>query len=403
MQKFLSLIPLAALAALPHSVALAAPTATKPAEAIIRVESSAIPVKVSGTGELNTLALRAFRAHGAFALGSNRAPSFDIRFSTAGANAVKVDVIDKTGTTILSQAAQGSNLPNALYRAADLAVTKTTGLPGFFASKLAFLGSRNGSAKTEVWVSDLFLTDALQVTKDNASVYRPRWSPDGGKLVYTSYYQSGFPDIFQIDLGSMNRTTLVKVKGTNFGATYSPDGSKIAMVLSGSGNPEIYVTDARGRFNGAASQLTRTDGVEASPCWSPDGSRIVFTSDMRGRPGLYLMSSSGGSAQPLSTGYSYAAEPDWSRAKPNLIAFTAGVKGGHKVAIFDLKTNTSREIKNSLNGDVVEPSWLPDGRHLVVTLKNSNSRRLHILDTETGVASAALTPFYADSASVWSR
>ncbi len=384
---------------MPHALC-AAPAPAKPTEARINVDSSAMPVKVSSTGELDTLARRAFGSHGAFSLGTNRAPAFDIRFSAAGGSAVKVDVIDKSGAAILSQTVQGSSVSNALYRAADLAVTKTTGLPGYFASKIAFVGSREASAKPEVWVSDLFMTDARQITKDRAHVLGPRWSPDGSKLVYTSFFQSNAPDIFQIDLGSMQRTTLIKVKGTNSGARFSPNGSKLAMVLSGSGNPEIYVTDARGRFDGERSRLTRTDGVEASPCWSPDGSRLAYTSDKGGRAALYVMPATGGTSQPLSTGYSYAAEADWSRAKPNLIVFTAGVGRGHQVCVYDFKTNTARLIKCQLNGDIVEPSWLPDGRHVVVTLKNTNSRRLHILDTETGKATA-ISSIFAEKASVW--
>ncbi len=404
MQKFLRLLSLLALPALHLSCdaapAASKPASSKPAEARINVDPSAMPIKLTAAGEINTLARRAFLTHGAFSLDTNRAPAFEIRFTSAGGSAVKVDVIDKTGAAVLSQTAQGSSLANALYRAADLAVTKTTGLPGYFASKIAFVGGRDTSVKPEVWVSDLFMTDARQITKDRAFVLGPRWSPDGSKLLYTSYYQSGFPDIFQIDLGSMQRTTLVKVKGTNTGARYSPNGSQIAMVLSGSGNSEVYVTDARGRFSGQSSQLTRTDAVEASPCWSPDGSRLAFTSDMGGRAALYVMPSSGGRAQPLSTGFSYAAEPDWSRAKTNLIAFTAGVGRGHQVCVYDFSTNSARQIKNALNGDIVEPSWLPDGRHLVVTLKNSNTRKLYILDTETSKATA-ISSIFAEKASVW--
>src|SRR5690606_1547922 len=143
-------------------------------------------------------------------------------------------------------------------------------------------------------------------TRDNALALMPRWSPDGSKLLYTSFYRAGFPDIFQIDLGTYQRTTFVSFKGTNSGARYSPSGQQVAMILSGEGTPEVYVSNAQGR---QVSRKTRSDAVKSSPCFSPDGSRIVFA--MEPGPQLYVMSAAGGSVSRLSSGFSgYCAEPD---------------------------------------------------------------------------------------------
>src|SRR6185436_11868476 len=118
------------------------------------------------------------------------------------------------------------------------------------------------------------LGEGQQLTRDNASALAPRWSPDGSKLLYTSFYKSGFPDIFQIDLRNSNaRTTFVSFKGLNSGARFSPNGQQVAMILSGEGSQEVYVSNAQGR---QVARRTRSSTVKASPCWSPDGSRIVF-------------------------------------------------------------------------------------------------------------------------------
>lgn len=348
-----------------------------------------VNIRVSSTSpELNALAQQAFGTHGRYRVVASGF-SYDIKFTPAGGTQVRVDITRApSGAAVASEVVSGTSLNNALLRAADVAVEKTNGLglKGFFASKIAFIGERTG--KREVYTSDLFFRETKQITRDNALAITPRWSPDGGKIIYTSYFKSGFPDIFILDLRTLQRSTFVSFKGTNSSARYSPDGSRVAMVLSGEGNPEIYVSDANGR---QVSRKTRNTSVEASPAWSPDGSRLVFTSDSAGGPQLYLMSAAGGSMQRLGTNISgYCAEPDWSRANPNKIAFTVRIGSGYQIALYDFGTRTSKQVSRA-PFDGVEPSWLADGRHLVYTARTRTTSVLCILDTETG-KSKAISP-----------
>jgi len=369
-------------------------------EVVVTADTKTVPVRVSSTNpELNSLAIQAFRSHGRYRVVAS-GYTYDIRFTPVAATQVRVEIARSSGTPVHSEVATGSSARNALLRAADVAVEKTNGLglKGFFTAKVAFIGERTG--KKEIYVSDLFFGEVKQITRDNAQALGPRWAPDGSKLLYTSYYKSGFPDIFQIDLNSYQRTTFVSFKGTNSGARYSPNGSQVAMVLSGEGNAEIYVSDANGK---RVSRRTRTDAVEASPCFSPDGSRIVFTSDAAGGPQLYIIPAGGGSMQRVATNISgYCAEPDWSRANPNKIAFTARIGRGYQIAVHDFSKGKSEQASNA-PFDGVEPSWLPDGRHLVYTARDRTTSRICILDTESG-ASMPISPTSfgpALQASVW--
>lgn len=329
---------------------------------------------------LNNLALQAFRSHGRYRVAAS-GYSYDIQFEQLSANQVQVNVSDSSGAKVLSQTVTGTSARNALLKAADVAVEKTNGLglKGYFASKLTFIGERTG--KKEVYTSDLFFGDMKQITKDNSQAMTPRWSPDGGKVIYTSYFRSGFPDIFQIDLQNYQRNSFVSFKGTNSGARYSPNGQQVAMVLSGEGNAEIYVGNADGK---QIRRLTRTDAVEASPCFSPDGRRVVFTSDAAGGPQLYTMSVNGGSMSRVPTNISrYCAEPDWNRVDANKIAFTMRIGSGYQVAVYDFSIRASEQV-SSAPYDALEPCWLADGRHLVYTARDQQTSRICILDTETG-------------------
>jgi TolB protein len=353
----------------------------------IAADNRTIPVRVSGaTPEMNTLALQAFGSHGRYHLVASGF-IYDIRFAPAGPGQVRVDIEHGLGGgPVASEVASGGNQREALLAAADIAVEKTNGLGlrGYFTSKLVFIAKRTGY--DEIYTSDLFFGGVSQITHDRAIAMTPRWAPDGDRIIYTSFFRSGFPDIFTIDLGTYQRTTFVSLKGTNSGAHFSPDGRQVAMVLSGEGEPEIYVSNVQGR---GIARRTHSDMTKASPCWSPDGSRIIFA--MQPGPQLYVISSSGGAPQRVSFDVGgYCAEPDWSRAAPDKIAFTMKVGGNYQIGVIELSKRTGDQVSKA-PFDGVEPSWLPDGRHLV--------------DTETGKSTPVSPSGFGPAlqASAWSR
>ena len=188
-------------------------------------------------------------------------------------------------------------------------------------------------------------------------------------------------------------------RGTNQSARFSPDGSHVAMVLSGEGTSEVYLSNAEGR---QVTRRTRSDAVKSSPCFSPDGSRLVFAQQLGNNPQLYVMSVAGGTPQRLVTGFGFAAEPDWNRTHPNKIACTVKDHGSYQIAVYDFSKG-SAEIVSKAAFDGIEPSWLPDGRHLVYTARDRTTSVLCILDTETGqsrrISATNLGPI--QQASVW--
>ncbi|MCH8474890.1 MAG: biopolymer transporter Tol [Opitutales bacterium] len=349
----------------------------------------------SSEDELLELARRAFSVHGGFrVLSSPEEAQFIFQFRTSGANEVSGRVLSGRPPEELRRVVQrGSSSRNALLRTADEMVRLTTRNPGFFASRLTFVGER-GEGR-EVFTSDLFLGEVRQLTRDGSDSVGPRWSPDGRRIVYTSYFQSGFPDIFMIDLGTRRREATVTLDGTNTGARFSPDGRNLVMTLTGEGNSEVYVSNIRGRN---IRRLTRTNSVQSSPGWSPDGRQIIFASDRMGSPQLYVMNRDGSGVRRLPTDISrYAAEPDWNPVDTNKIAFTAAVAGRFALAVYDQEARESRFITRG-PADAVHPRWLADGRHIVFTERTSNSKVLSIVDTQVREGqSPKVTPLHRSS------
>lgn len=363
-------------------------------DVVVQGDTRTLGVTITGsTPELQGLANRAFETHGRYTRMASGA-TYAINFAAAGPNQVTVTITrGRSGDAVHTETVTGTSQRNALLRAADVAVRQTSGLRGYFAGRLAFVTDRGGVQT--IYTGDLFLGDLQSHPVNGKEIVGPRWSPDGSKILFTSY-RTGFPDIYLLDLRARRQDVFASFKGTNSGAHFSPDGTRVAMVLSGEGNPEIYIGNALGR---QIKRMTNNQSVEASPCWSPDGSRLVFTSDAAGGPQLYVMSAAGGPMSRLSTNLSrYCAEPDWSAADPRKIVFTAGIGGGYQSAVYDFDANSAHIVSHAPM-DAIEPVWLADGRHILCTYRTASSRSLYIVDTESDRATR-LTP--AEMGSAWS-
>lgn len=331
------------------------------------------------SGNVQTLALlnTAFEIHGGFTVvDSPLAADFILAVDPLGPRGAMLVISSGVPEqTIFSETLAGDSSVDAVYRSIDRAIYKVRrGESGFFSGKLAFVSEETGS--TEVYVSDLLFQSVTRLTSDGTSAVRPRWSPDGNSIVYTSY-KTGFPDIYRLDLLSQRREVVADYNGLNMDARYSPDGSRLAMILSGNSNADIWIREANGQMN----NLTKSRGLEAAPAWSPDGTRLVYTSDERGGPQLYVIPSRGGTARRLRTDISGdCAQPDWNPVFENQIAFSAAMGAGRQIIVFDSVAGASRIVSNE-SGDAIEPHWLSDGRHLIYTHRRANRSEIKIMDT----------------------
>jgi len=284
---------------------------------------------------------------------------------------------------ILSKTYQGSaqDLRRVTHQITDDIVQAIMNQRGIARTKIAFVLS-HGNAK-ELAVMDYDGYNARQVTYDKSISVRPRWSPDGHKIIYTSYLQT-FPDVLEADLYTHQRRRVAGYPGLNTGAEFSPDGQTIALTLSKDGNPALYTMNAGG---GGLLRLTHTKGAASSPTWSPDGSEIAYVSDDQGSPQVYVIGRNGGEPQRLTRSPSYNTEPNWSHPpagsdlKP-MLAVTSRVGGKFQIGIYDGSGGVVPKVADGADNE--DPSWAPDGRHLVFA-KTANWRsRLYLLDVVTG-------------------
>lgn len=273
------------------------------------------------------------------------------------------------------------------HEIADRIVEAVKGVPGIASTRIAMVGVRGG--RKDLYICDADGSEFVQLTREGAVCIAPSWTPDGRSVAYTSFH-GGFPDIYVINLHSRKRKKLLSYPGLNLGASISPDGRLLAATLSKDGNPELYVmTMSSGRLR----RLTRTpDTVETSPSWSPDGKQIAYVSDASGLPQIYVVGLGGGRSRRLVYRGSQNVAPDWGpRGK---IAYSSRRNGHYQICVYDPGEKNGIQVTSG-NADFENPSWAPDGRHIVCTRTQGYKSNVYVLDIMGG-APVRLTKFEGD-------
>lgn len=158
-------------------------------------------------------------------------------------------------------------------------------------SQIAFATSGSGFQTLSIMNADGTGRFPILIT----GAANPDWSPVGSSLVF---------DIVN-SIWTYNRLTQTSLRLTNAPGDsrprYSPDGSKIVFHSNRDGQPEIYVMNADGT---AQTRLTNNPARDISPAWSPDGTKILFTSsrDDVHQHALYVMNADGSNQTRVTAG-----------------------------------------------------------------------------------------------------
>ena len=245
------------------------------------------------------------------------------------------------------------------------------GRKGIGSTKIAF--KKDTGENSEICIADFDGGGAQSVTSDNALVNSPTWIPGRLGLCYTSNFK-GMRDIYQHDLSTGRRTPVARYPGSNLSPAVSPDGKRVAMILSRSGTVDLYAGDIDG---GNLKRLTKSREDESSPCWSPDGQWICFAGKKSERRSLWKVSASGGEPVRIATGVSNPSEPDWS-PDGKWIVFTSQRGGGFDVCVVPAAGGTATVL---VEGE--DPSWAPNSRTVVYARRSGKGKNLSMLDVPT--------------------
>jgi TolB protein len=191
------------------------------------------------------------------------------------------------------------------------------------------------------------------------SSYDPRWSPDGGAVLFTSYAnrRRGPANLFLMDPDGRHRRAVRRsvpgAENDDFNARWSRDGRAIffwsghdyrrrvyemnrdgtglraltppelgvdaydvspdgrEVVVDGESTPRHFHIWVFPTAGGKGRRLTRTRGPDGSPAWSPDGRQIAFTSGYGNGVAIYVVNADGSGERRLTNGAFYDHDPSW--------------------------------------------------------------------------------------------
>lgn len=269
-----------------------------------------------------------------------------------------------SGTLHMGRRYRGSQsaLPTLAHTIANDLVLFFNGRPGIFLSRVAFVSDRSGNK--EVWMMDYDGSNQRQITREGALTLTPDWSPDGERLVYTSYRRKRAdrgesPELYIIHRQGGGRIRIDTGVNLNTSPAFAPDGKRIAFVGAVGGNTDIYVINDDGSN---LRRLTTGESIESTPAWSPTGRQIAFTSSRAGSPQIYVMDAEGANVRRISFDGNWNDDAVWS-PDGEWLAYTSAISKRYQIRLYNLTTGETRVIAGK--GSNEQPSWSPDGNALM--------------------------------------
>jgi eukaryotic-like serine/threonine-protein kinase len=246
-----------------------------------------------------------------------------------------------------------------------------------------------------IWITDASGHNPQQATTDVSEAVdhmRPRWSPDGKRIVFQNIERTKF-DVRVADLASKQLTWVTNDLPRDVQPVWSPSGRFIYFTSDRAGGLNLWrvAVSPAGAPQGPLQQLTTGAGQDLDAAVSRDGKRLAFAI-LKQNADLWALPLDPSSGRPTGPPRELVAttredsrgawSPDGQR-----VAFNSDRDGDMNIWVRDLKDGSTRALTHGPGGDY-QANWSPDGRSLAFFSSRSGNADIWKVD----VASGALTP-----------
>jgi len=256
------------------------------------------------------------------------------------------------------------------------------------------------SMQGSLWRQRLGSREAVQLTDGPGYDYQPDWSPDGRRVVYTSYRNDAM-ELWVLDLTDGSTRALVANGAVNLDPRWSPDGSRIAFVSTGhEGRWHVFLCAVVSLRLCAPEQIS-ADSLSPlpryyysrfdhflSPAWSPDGNELLVVSNrghIWGSGGLWRMDAraGGGMREIRREETNWKARPDWSRDGRRVVY--SSYLGGQRNQLWATTSDGGDPFQLSYCAcDETAPRWSPDGRRIAYVSNAGGNTALRVVTIPGG-------------------
>ena len=227
------------------------------------------------------------------------------------------------------------------------------------------------------------------------------FSPDGDKIAFASD-RDGDAEIFVMNRDGTGVSQLTQDNDhTDFGPVWSPDGSKIAYQRNQITYAEmdIVVMNADGTGAHQITDYKATDPSTMSmmPTWSPDGRMIAFVREPWGvgDTEIFVMNHDGSGVVQLTNNDDNEWRPNWSPSA-NKIAFSGTGDGDGEIFVMDADGDNIVQITDNEHYDT-GPIWSPDGDHIAFTSDRDGDFEIFVMNADGSSVVSLGQPGHATS------
>lgn len=272
----------------------------------------------------------------------------------------------------------GKNFRRKTHEISNAIFKALTGIEGIYDTKIAYVKvvkTRQGKKSYSLIVSDSDGYAPITIKRMYYPIMSPAWAPDGKRIAYVTFNKSGQMSVNIQNVATGEHYVVSTSKGINASPAWSPDGSHLALTLSKTGNPEIYIFNMKDR---RLRRLTVNAAIDTGATWTPDGRSIIFTSDRSGRPQLYRVSVNSGRTNRITLKGMYNAEaavsPDGKK-----IAMKHAVGGRYNIAVMENGGEVVVITAGQLDG---APSFSPNSEMLIYAGEYNHRSVLYTLSVD---------------------
>ena len=282
----------------------------------------------------------------------------------------------------------------------------------------------NDRVRSNLWITGFDGTDNRPLTTGSRNDYSPRWSPDGGKLLYLSN-NNGSTQVYLKWMDTGQTAKLSNLTGSPGSISWSPDGRWIAFTMfvpeknkALPAMPEkpkganwapaakyidklTYRSDGRGFLEpgythifvlpsqgGTPRQITSGDYNHSGVIsWTKDSGSILFSSNRNENrefeplnSEIYSVAVTSGEIRALTNRKGPDSNPVLSPSGKQIayLGFDDKYQGYQvsKLYVMDVDGTNTREITGTLDRDIQSPQWSADGKSIYFLYDDHGNTKL---------------------------